>query len=298
MTIAVRCGVPLALVAASFALAGLPTRAATPAGVPETTPAMSEHLKALATKVPAGFAVIPLTAFTVVGDEPPAHVRQRAEQTVRWAVERLKRQYFPKDPAEIIDIWLFRDGASYTNHAKSVFGDRPTTPFGYYSTEHRALIMNIATGGGTLVHELVHPFMRANFPACPAWYNEGLASLYEQSSEREGRIVGLTNWRLPILQQGIRDGATLPFERLMAMDDDAFYGRSDERSYNQHYPQARYLCFYLQERGLLERFHREFVAGAAKDPSGYATLRRVLGDPDMTAFQAQWERFVMDLRFP
>jgi len=28
-----------------------------------------------------------------------------------------------------------------------------------------------------LVHEIVHPFMRANFPECPAWFNEGLASL-------------------------------------------------------------------------------------------------------------------------
>ena len=25
------------------------------------------------------------------------------------------------------------------------------------------------TGGGTLVHEIVHPFLRANFPECPAW---------------------------------------------------------------------------------------------------------------------------------
>ena len=32
-----------------------------------------------------------------------------------------------------------------------------------------------------LVHEMVHPFMDADFPACPAWFNEGLASLYEQS---------------------------------------------------------------------------------------------------------------------
>ena len=40
-------------------------------------------------------------------------------------------------------------------------------------------IMNIATGGGTLVHEIVHPYVEANFPGCPAWFNEGLGSLYE-----------------------------------------------------------------------------------------------------------------------
>ena len=46
--------------------------------------------------------------------------------------------------------------------------------------------MNIATGGGTLVHEIVHPFVEANFPGCPTWFNEGLGSLYEQSAERKG----------------------------------------------------------------------------------------------------------------
>ena len=57
--------------------------------------------------------------------------------------------------------------------------------------------MNIATGGGTLVHELVHPYVEADFPGAPPWLNEGLGSLFEQSDERDGYIVGLTNWRLP-----------------------------------------------------------------------------------------------------
>jgi len=51
------------------------------------------------------------------------------------------------------------------------------------------------------VHEIVHPFMAANFPDCPAWFNEGLASLYEQSSERDGKIIGLTNWRLAVCRE-------------------------------------------------------------------------------------------------
>ena len=60
-------------------------------------------------------------------------------------------------------------------------------------------------GGGTLVHEIVHPFMRANFPACPAWFNEGLASLYEQSAEKDGHIRGLINWRYTALEKAVKD---------------------------------------------------------------------------------------------
>src|SRR6266850_7507398 len=81
----------------------------------------------------------------------------------------LKQDFFTNDPKEILDIWLFKDAASYEKNTRLLFGDAPTTPYGYYSSKDKALIMNIATGGGTLVHEIVHPFMEANFPACPPW---------------------------------------------------------------------------------------------------------------------------------
>lgn len=112
--------------------------------------------------------------------------------------------------------------------------------------------MNIATGGGTLVHEIVHPFVEANFPSCPAWFNEGLGSLYEQSAERKGQIVGLTNWRLAGLQWVIRTGKLPSFKAFTAQSDRVFY--TSARGNN--YAQARYLCCYLQERGLLRKYYR------------------------------------------
>src|SRR6266487_4287211 len=152
------------------------------------TAVWSNHLAELNQRVPAGFVVVVQPPFVVIGDEATRMVWSRATNTVKRAVDELKQEYFKRDPAEIIDIWLFADRESYTNHAWRLFRDTPTTPFGYYSAQHRALVMNIATGGGTLVHEIVHPFMRANFPECPAWFNEGMGSLYEQCGERKGRI--------------------------------------------------------------------------------------------------------------
>ena len=255
---------------------------------------LAEHLRTLRAKVPEGFTVVPEPPFVVIGDEPPDVVRARAERTVQWAVRYLKALYFKKDPAEILDIWLYKDKASYERHTREIFGEEPTTPFGYCSPAHGALIMNIATGGGTLVHEIVHPFMAANFPACPAWFNEGLGSLYEQSAERDGRIVGLTNWRLKGLQEAIRAGRVPSFEALAATSTRAFY--TEDKGTN--YAQARYLCYWLQEKSLLEKFYREFRAGAKEDPTGYETLKRVLGEADMEAFQKRWEAWVLGLRFP
>ena len=46
------------------------------------------------------------------------------------------------------------------------------------------------------------------------------------------------------------------------------------------------------------KFYHEFVAAAKEDPTGYATLKRVLGEKDMEAFEAKWEKFILGLRGP
>ena len=161
-------------------------------------------MAALKKKLPKGFKMKLQKPFVVISNESEAMLNKRSVGTVKWATDRLKKDYFKKDPEHIIDVWLFKDKASYLKYTKELFNDTPGTPYGYYSPRHKALIMNISTGGGTLVHEIVHPFMDTNFPACPSWFNEGLASLYEQCGERDGKIWGFLNWRLPGLQKEIK----------------------------------------------------------------------------------------------
>ena len=239
----------------------------------------------------ADFSIVIEPPFVVIGDEPLKVVKQRAADTVKWAVDRLKQDYFTKDPEEILDIWLFKDAASYEKHARLLFGETPTTPYGYYSSTHKALIMNIATGGGTLVHEIVHPFMEANFPACPPWLNEGLGSLYEQCGEENGHIHGFVNWRLNGLQKAIRAGTVPSFKTLTAMDTSAFY--NDDKGTN--YSQSRYLCYYMQEKGVLVEFYQRFLAHQKEDPSGFKNLQKVLAETDMDAFKRKWEKYVLGL---
>lgn len=257
---------------------------------------IQEHLRELRERIPTSdaFHICVAKPFVVIGNEPPETVERRAAETVTWAVERLQRQFFSAGPSQIIDIWLFKDRPSYERYNQELFGSAPHTPFGYYSSEHRALVMNIATGGGTLVHEIVHPFVEANFPKCPAWFNEGLASLYEQSTDRDGKLWGLPNWRLKGLHELILDRELPSFEDLCSTSTADFYaGRR-----GNNYAQARYLCYYLQEHDLLTKYYRQFAENRADDPSGYRTLVKILGEPDMTEFQEEWEAFVLRLRFP
>ncbi len=250
------------------------------------------HVEQLKKKLPStDFTIVIQPPFVVVGDEPAATVREHSQNTIKWAVDKLKAEYFSRDPKEILDIWLFKDAASYEKNVQLLFGERPGTPYGYYSSAHKALVMNISTGGGTLVHEIVHPFIEANFSACPPWLNEGLGSLYEQSGEVDGRIHGFTNWRLPGLQKAINAGTVPTFRGLTALDARGFY--DDDKGTN--YAQARYLCYYLQQKGLLTKFYRRFHARQRTDPTGYQTLRETLGNIDMKIFKRKWEKYVLSL---
>ncbi|MEX2213571.1 MAG: hypothetical protein WD768_05560 [Phycisphaeraceae bacterium] len=253
------------------------------------------HVAALKKRLPSDdFTIIIEKPFVVIGDEKADVVKLRAIQTVRWAAKRLKERYFDKDPHHILDVWLFKDKTSYEKHVDQLWNTKPTTPYGYYSSHHRALVMNISTGGGTLVHEIVHPFIESNFPRCPAWLNEGLGSLYEQCADRNDIITGLTNWRLAGLQKAIKAETVPSFKDLCGSNSIAFYSR--DRGTN--YAQARYLCMYLQEKGLLQKFYKDFKEQHAKDPGGYDTLKAVLKADDMEAFQKEWEAWVMKLKFP
>ena len=252
------------------------------------------EVKEKTSRLRGDFTILVEPPFVVVGDGSEERVRKGAEGTVRWATQKLKKDYFAKDPSRILVVWLFKDAPSYNRSALTLFGEAPTTPYGYYSSKHGALVMNIATGGGTLVHEIVHPFVEANFPDCPPWFNEGLGSLYEQSGEEDGRIYGYTNWRLRGLQGAVAENRVPSFRALTAMNDDAFY----HGDYGVHYAASRYLLYYLQEKRLLVRYYHEFRENQKKDPTGYDTLRRVLGEEDMAAFKKRWETYVLGLSFP
>ena len=232
--------------------------------------------------------------FIIAAEGTPAQAKRWAEKTVRWATTKFKKQYFKNDPDKIITIWLFKTPETYKKGAALLSGYLPDTPYGYYENESQQMVMNIATGGGTLVHELFHAYIASNYPDCPTWINEGMGSLYEQCNERAGKIVGMTNWRLAGLKRAIRDKATIGFDKLAAMPARKFYGEGQ----SVRYAQARYLFYYLQQKNLLGKFFHEAKKQRNIDPTGYNTLVKVLDITDEPAFRKQWEAYCLKLTFP
>lgn len=250
---------------------------------------LEAHRQALAQRLEGqGFTVVVEPPFVVVGDESPAKVRARASGFLRWAITLLEKDWFDKQPEKIIEVWLFKNERTYRRGAKRFFDDEPETPYGYYSPADRALVMNIGPGAGTLSHELVHPYMEANFPNVPAWFNEGVASLYEQPRERDGKLVGTTNWRLPGLQRQLRAAESPGLAALLATSTEEFYGADYDA-----YAMARFLCQYLQDHGKLHTFYQRFVA--SEDLTGQAALEEVLG-MSLAELEPRWRTWVLGLR--
>ncbi|MGE5193188.1 MAG: hypothetical protein ACM3U2_11890 [Deltaproteobacteria bacterium] len=120
-----------------------------------------------------------------------------------------------------------------------------------------------------------------------------LSGKHETPTERDGHIIGLTNWRLAGLQKALRGGKVPSFETLCGTTTHQFYDRDPGTNYSQ----ARYLCYYLQERGLLTKYYHVFRKNTATDPTGFKTLLSILDEDDPAAFRKKWEEFVLDLRF-
>ncbi|MCW5809350.1 MAG: hypothetical protein KIT31_43755 [Deltaproteobacteria bacterium] len=236
-----------------------------------------------------GFTVMIEAPFVVIGDEGPAMVKHRATGFLRWTVGLLEKDYFTKRPDKLIEVWLFGNEKTYRKGAKKFFNDEPDTPYGYYSPSADALIMNIGPGAGTLSHELVHPYIEANFPSAPAWFNEGLASLYERPVEKAGHIVGLANWRLPNLKRQINEKKLPALPVMLGTSRSEFYNASFDS-----YAYARYLLMYLQEQGKLHAFYKKFLADK-KDLTGQAALEAVLGT-DVATFEPTWRKWVLALQ--
>ena len=251
-----------------------------------TAKELDERAKALDKKLDGqGYTILVEEPFVVVGDGPAGEIKKIATHFLRSKVQMLEQDFFAKRPEKLIEVWLFKNEKSFRKGAKKFFDDTPDTPYGYYSPTASALIMNI-NGLGTLSHELVHPYMEANFTDVPAWFNEGLASLFERPSERKGHIIGLPNWRLPNLKKVIKDKTLPDLTKLLGTTRDEFY----EANWDA-YAQARYLIYYLQEHGQLKDFYDK-VHADTKDKTGRAALEAVLGE-DLPAFEPKWRKWVL-----
>jgi hypothetical protein len=237
--------------------------------------------------------VVVRSPFVLAGDCSKNELESLYEQTVDPAVRAMRNSYFDAQPSKPVTVLLFGGDASYNRYCEKLFGEAGISIYGYYKPKLRTLVLNIATGNGTLLHELTHALVDFDFPDVPDWLNEGLASLHEQSRFRTGAhgpwIEGLVNWRLAGLQKVAREGELGSLEALV--NNPRFRGAGE----GTNYAQARYFCLYMQQQGVLAKFYRLFRGRHALDPRGLKTLALVFPGVELADLDKEFQRWVLSL---
>jgi hypothetical protein len=218
-----------------------------------------------------------------------------AVNLARQALDAWFHGRFSRRPEHALGVFVFPNHASYAAFCARRFGDAGSAAvdlLGFYDDVDHLVVVNAEAGLTTLTHEIAHPLVTADFPARPAWFNEGLGSLFETPVfPRPGEIHGASNWRHGQLVEALRspsERARAGLERLFGMNDDEFRGHD----LYLHYAMARELCRWLDERGQLWAFYAAWRDGVDADPTGQKAFERVVG---MTPADASgpWAKWVL-----
>jgi len=186
-----------------------------------------------------------------------------------------------------IVVYLLPDAHVLREFARSYHGLKVSEYCIGYSFPRDGSIVAVSPGSrtGTLKHELLHILLNPRFAGLPPWLEEGLASLYEESSFQDDRLLGVYGWRQRLMKEY---GADTPrIEELLAMDEEAFNGVGhslDEQA--MRHAKARTLMLWIQERDRLTQVFAEFrprcpldgETEPAKEPA--ARLARILALPE------------------
>lgn len=243
----------------------------------------------LRTRLDDRYRILVRAPFVLAGDLPAGQLDEYYRETIVPTQRTLNIQFFDAPPAQPIVVMLLRDDDSYRELSSEFDGLHRDCYAGYYLRDERRIVVNVSTGNGTLAHELTHALAHADCERLPEWFDEGFASLFEQSefSDDGLQLLGLSNWRIHYLVPALKR------DRLPSLDD--MISRGEIRSQNEglDYATARYFCLFLQQRQLLGPFYRKLRQSISTDPSGRGTLLNLFRADDFTAIEnefAEWLR--------
>lgn len=169
---------------------------------------------------------------------------------------------------------------------------------GFYSYAGRRLVS--IDRGRTLLHEFTHALHHADMTAArqvhPIWIIEGLATLFEASKITPSGLVPQHDLRLPIIQKALKDKdkdkKAFSLQELLSMGRKPFMKDAPVA-----YAQARYVMFYLHQRGRLDDFYRRYKDTFVHDPHGIAAFEAATGNK-LAIIERAWSKWVLDQEMP
>ncbi len=149
------------------------------------------------------------------------------------------------------------------------------------------------TIGPTLLHEFTHALHFADQGPRDQFHNvwviEGLAGLFEYSKIVDGHIVPRHNHQLYNVREDLHLKKNVPWAKMVKFERRQFH--------SIHYAQARYMMFYLFDKGVLKKWYDAYCEGFKDDPSGGAALEKVLGKT-LEEIDRDWVAWIEALPLP
>lgn len=214
--------------------------------------------------------------FLVVSLSAQRGAEEHYQKGVKPFAGYFKNKFNFAKPQQYLTILLTEDPFDLINATNSLYPTahlKAYAPFlGYYNEKDNLIA---ATGGrqgyGTVLHELIHAYLHSDYPDCPIWLNEGLATLYERTEWRNHELKSIPNWR---------------FDRMDAEDFVALNQLvSDINEHKYHLAQIRMLLLYFDNRADISEFY-DF----AKSSDGFFTYDDLLANFDIS--EEKWQEFI------
>lgn len=253
--------------------------------------ACDERARQLREHLTSSDRIIVRPPYVLAGNVSESELDRQYRETILPTARALSLAFFDQTPDEPITLLLFSSEEAYRNASWHLDRRNTADYYGYYIRPDRRIVLNLSTGDGTLAHELTHALAHFDFPQMPGWFDEGLASVFEEADfSPDGlQLVGVSNWRLNHLLHAMQR------RRLKTLESLITARKVDSDNQEVQYAQARYFCLYLQDRGLLPFFYRKFRRKYSSDPSGARTLCSVLGTDDFDSIDRDFRRWVIAL---
>jgi hypothetical protein len=164
-------------------------------------------------------------------------------------------------PDKIFTVYIVPNNELLRNIAYTMHGlVIPKENYGYSILSDLSLVgISSTVGIGTIKHELFHLMVRADVGDIPAWLDEGIATLYEESHWNQNTLISdKTFWRTKTLRQALTSFhlfSKFPdLQSLLNYSWSEFDGTDDEDicKASVNYAFAKHLVVYLEQTGQLK----------------------------------------------
>lgn len=213
--------------------------------------------------------------------------------------KHLRANFTKRSPEYYIPIYTYtgsysKDGYDeFSGFAKQVHMMRPQGRIAYFNDIDNSLMVWLASGYGTLNHEIVHAVLRDDYDEIPGWLDEGMAAFYEEV--RRNRKP-LDNYRLDYVQTALNDLSCFPkLSDIMKEPKSSFI--TGERV-NLNAAIARYLVMYLADKRVLKKLYRSMRDSDSQEPGYQFNLVLDLLGADEPTFEEDWKKWVLKKRIP